>query len=152
MNGTMSDADVRLLASISNTMRDEYVQDLEAWKDSPFAWILTQPSRRKGAIFESLVSKWCIARKLRVTRSGDSDADRIVEGLRVEIKGSTAPSTFIAGRFQRRKSCAVGETGIFLRNMGAGQAPIRHGSTSNRPVLRGGCGSGAAGSRRRMTS
>lgn len=97
MNETMSDADVRLLASISNTMRDEYVQDLEAWKDSPFAWILTQPSRRKGAIFESLVSKWCIARKLRVTRSGDSDADRIVEGLRVEIKGSTLWKT---GRYK----------------------------------------------------
>ena len=97
MNGSMSDADVRCLASISDSMRDEYDEDSAAWKDSPFAWIRTQQSRRKGAIFESLVSKWCTARKLSVTRSGDSDADRIVEGLRVEIKGSTL---WKAGRYK----------------------------------------------------
>lgn len=45
--------------------------------------------REVGAIGEKLVAGWLAARDFNVTRSGDSDADRVIEGKRVEVKFST---------------------------------------------------------------
>lgn len=56
---------------------------------SPFQWILSLPSRSKGAVGEALVAGWCAAKGFDVVRTGDSQADRIIEGHRVEIKFST---------------------------------------------------------------
>ena len=55
----------------------------------PFAWIKTRPSRQVGSIGEQLVTGWCAAKGFDVVRTGDSDADRIINGKRVEIKFST---------------------------------------------------------------
>lgn len=82
--------DVQLLASISLGLRGEYERsNAIRWKDSPFEWILRRPSRQRGKIGEQLIAGWCAARGLDVVRSPDSDADRIIEGARVEIKFST---------------------------------------------------------------
>ena len=84
------DPDVLLLSTIAASMRGDYKDASNMWQGSPFEWIKFCPSsRRKGAIFEALVAGWCAAKNLNVMRTGDSDADRIIEGLRVEIKGST---------------------------------------------------------------
>lgn len=97
MTTTINDPDVQLLASISASISGDYNQASRLWRGSPFEWILGCPSRQKGAIFESLVAGWCAAKGLNVTRTGDSDADRVIEGLRIEIKGSTL---WKAGRYK----------------------------------------------------
>ena len=87
----IEDPEVRWLASLGATLREDYVnveQD-RLWKDSPFDWIRPLPSRRKGKIGEQLVAGWCAAKGFDVTAAGDSDADRVIAGQRVEIKLST---------------------------------------------------------------
>lgn len=91
MNGArrITDPEVQALAALSSALRADYTANDLAWEGSPFAWIRTRPSRQKGGIGEKLVAEWCAARDLDVTRSPDSEADRIIEGVRVEIKFST---------------------------------------------------------------
>lgn len=85
-----SDPEVEILASLSLSMQADYVTpDDDPWLGSPFAWILSQPSRSKGAIGEKLISGWAATKGFDVVRTGDSDADRIIEGHRIEIKFST---------------------------------------------------------------
>lgn len=77
------------LASVSTALAKDYVDpDNNPWKGSPFEWIQSRPSRQKGAIGEILVAKWAETCGFHVSRSGDSDADRIINGHRVEIKMS----------------------------------------------------------------
>lgn len=77
------------LGKISEKLQSEYESDDDAWIGSPFAWIKTRPSRQVGAIGERLVHNWCESKGFKVTRTGDSDADRSIQGHRVEIKFST---------------------------------------------------------------
>jgi len=81
--------EVQLLAGKASALEIDYAKDGAAWAGSPFAWIKTRPSRQIGAIGEKIVSEWLGARGFSVSRSPDSDADRLVEKLRVEIKFST---------------------------------------------------------------
>jgi len=91
MTRRIKDSETKILAAISETLKSEYVDPLEnEWEGSPFAWILTRrSSRQRGKIGEQLIAGWCAARDLNVIRSPSSDADRIIEGRRVEIKFST---------------------------------------------------------------
>lgn len=70
-------------------LQAEYAADELAWLGSPFAWIKSRPSRQVGTIGERLVSGWLAAQDFDVARSPDSDADRLVNNHRVEIKFST---------------------------------------------------------------
>lgn len=79
----------KILAAISESLREEYLSENKRWDGSPFAWIKTRPSRQVGVIGEKMVSGWLAARGFNVNRSPDSDADRIIEGKRIEIKFST---------------------------------------------------------------
>ncbi len=86
----MTDPDVVLLATIAATLMTDYVNPAEdPWAGSPFAWIKTRPSRQVGKIGEQLVAGWAAAKGLDVVRTGDSEADRVINGHRVEIKFST---------------------------------------------------------------
>lgn len=87
----IQDPDVRLLAMIAGTLKGDYVRegDADPWAGSPFAWIRTRPSRQVGKIGEQLVAGWCAAKGLDVVNTGDSEADRVIAGRRVEIKFST---------------------------------------------------------------
>lgn len=89
MHRAIEDPEIQLLATIASTLHAEYDEEDLIWEGSPFAWIKTCPSRRRGAIGEKLVAGWCAAREFNVTRSPDRDADRIINGLRTEIKFST---------------------------------------------------------------
>lgn len=90
MSQQINDPNVRLLASIAESLRDDYVdlEEEEAWRGSPFGWIRERPSRQVGKIGEQLIAGWCAAKELNVVRSPDAEADRIIEGNRVEIKFS----------------------------------------------------------------
>lgn len=91
MTRQITDQETKILASISASLKNEYVDPAEnEWRGSPFAWILSRrSSRQRGKIGEQLIAGWCAARDLNVERSPDSDADRLIEGRRVEIKFST---------------------------------------------------------------
>ena len=84
------DSNVETLALHARSLREEYEKvESDPWKDSPFGWIKTRPSRQVGVIGERLVQAWCLAEGFEVHRSPDSEADRVIEGYRVEIKFST---------------------------------------------------------------
>lgn len=86
----ISDSEVQQLAAISAMIAPDYAPDAnDPWLGSPFKWIKSQPSRTVGAIGEKLVSGWCAAKGFDVTRSPDSEADRLIQGRRIEIKFST---------------------------------------------------------------
>lgn len=85
----ISDPEVLALATIAGTLRVEYAAEELAWAGSPFAWIKTRPSRQVGTIGERLVAGWLAAKDFDVARSPDSDADRLVNGYRAEVKFST---------------------------------------------------------------
>lgn len=59
------------------------------WEIAPFAWLFSYIPRERERIAKRLFAGWCAARELNVVRSPDSEADRIIEGKRVEIKLST---------------------------------------------------------------
>ena len=88
MSQQIKDLDVRRLASIASLLQSDYEEN-EDWIGSPFAWIKTRPSRQVGKIGEQLVSGWCAAKGLSVGPSGDTEADKVIQGRRVEIKFST---------------------------------------------------------------
>ena len=85
----ISNPDVKLLVAIAGTLRENYSDDDLSWEGSPFAWIRRRPSRSVGAIGENLVAGFFAARGFDVTRSHDSDSDRIINGFRTEIKFSS---------------------------------------------------------------
>jgi hypothetical protein len=85
----VTDPEVQLLAGIAHTLQADYAAALLPWQDSPFAWIKTRPSRQVGSIGEKLLSGYLAAKGFNVARSPDSEADRVIEGLRCEIKFST---------------------------------------------------------------
>lgn len=79
-----------LLASLSKSLQSEYLDDDLEWSGSPFEWIKMRPSsRQKGAIAEKIVALWLESKGFHVTRSPDSEADRVVNDRRIEIKFST---------------------------------------------------------------
>ena len=87
--GQGKDSHYYQLATVAANLESDFPSSIETWGNSPFKWIKSRPSRTVGAIFEALVEGWLVANDMEVSRSGDSDADRVVEGIRVEIKGST---------------------------------------------------------------
>ena len=88
MKYKIEDEDVQLLAMIAGTLQPDYADDDLRWAGSPFAWIITRPSRTIGAIGEKLVAGWCAAKGLDVVKAPNSDCDRVINGKRVEIKFS----------------------------------------------------------------
>ena len=90
MTQPITDPDVRILASLSASLAPDYASAADdPWIGSPFEWILRVPSRTKGAIGEALVAGWAAAKGFDVVRSRSSNADRIINGHRIEIKMST---------------------------------------------------------------
>jgi len=90
MKRVIDDPEVQALAAIAATIEPDYARDADdPWNGSPFQWILSLPSRSRGAVGEALVAGWCAAKGFDVVRSPDSQADRVIAGKRVEVKFST---------------------------------------------------------------
>ena len=86
MTNHIVDPEVQALAMLAATLRSDYEGDDDSrWATSPFGWILQRPSRQVGKIGEQLVSGWCAMKGLSVGPSDNSEADRIIQGYRVEI-------------------------------------------------------------------
>lgn len=87
---TIQDPEIQALATCSQDLQPQYKKQSDTlWKDSPFNWIrIRSSSRQKGAIGEKLVSQYLQNKGFNISRSPDSEADRVVSGQRVEIKTS----------------------------------------------------------------
>lgn len=86
----ITDPDVQLLVEIAAELEPEYEPDRADWSDSPFQWIKGGiTSRTKGTVGERIVEKWCLSKGSQVGPAPNSDCDRIIDGLRAEIKLST---------------------------------------------------------------
>ena len=83
------DEGVREIISIAEDLSSNYRSHDLDWIESPFAWIKALPSRTVGKVCEQLIERWCTTQNFDVSPSPDSEADRIISGLRVEIKSST---------------------------------------------------------------
>lgn len=85
-----SDTDYQILASIATTLKSSYVREGvdDPWSSSPFGWIRHLPPATKGSIGVQLVAGWCAAKGFDVVNAGDSEADKVIAGLRVEVKFS----------------------------------------------------------------
>ena len=86
-----NDTELESLFSIAKSLKSSYVRDEQSdpWANSPFAWIKSRPSRQVGKIGEQLVAEWCKQKQFIVSKSGDSEADLVLNGHRIEIKFST---------------------------------------------------------------
>jgi len=86
-----NDTELEALFYIATALKSTYIGDesSDPWANSPFAWIKTRPSRQVGKIGEQLVAEWCSQKEFIVSRSGDSEADLVLNGHRIEIKFST---------------------------------------------------------------
>lgn len=105
MRQILPDSDVREMVRIAENLHSEHRSSNLAWKESPFAWIKDLPSRTVGKVGEQLIERWCTAQNFDVRPSSNSEADRIVNGLRVEIKLSTLWKTSIY-KFQQLRDQA----------------------------------------------
>lgn len=85
----ITDPEVLVLATIATTIQADYRDDDRAWDASPFAWIRTRPSRQRGKIGEQLIAGYLAAKDFDVAKSPDSQADKLINSHRVEIKFST---------------------------------------------------------------
>jgi len=85
----LGSSDFSQLTAVAEKLAIDYVDPVSnPWQGSPFAWIQTRPPRQKGAIGESLVAGWAASVNFSVGRPANSEADRIINGWRVEIKYS----------------------------------------------------------------
>jgi hypothetical protein len=94
---TVADPEVHALASLAASLEPASGFNPDPWAASPFGWIKRRPSRQIGSIGEKLASGWLALRGFDVARSPDSEADRLVNGHRVEVKFSTL---WASGRFK----------------------------------------------------
>lgn len=78
------------LSAISRAYEKVAQPPSAAWKGSPFEWILSIPSRSKGAYGEKFVQELFRLNGFDVKRPlSGSDHDRVINGHRIEIKMST---------------------------------------------------------------
>lgn len=95
-------SDYEKFVETTNRVGKEYIDPgNDPWANSPFGWIRKLPSRTVGAIGEKIVSAWSEEQGFRVARTGDSDADRLINGYRVEIKFSTLWTGLGGFKFQQ---------------------------------------------------
>src|SRR6266702_6368083 len=85
----VDDPDLAKFIQVTDKVSKEYAANLEGWSSSPFAWILTLPSRARGAAGEKIVDSWLTSNGFDVKRATHSGCDRIVDGTNIEIKFST---------------------------------------------------------------
>lgn len=85
----MCSNDINFISDVTDNMKEKYINEDDMWKNSKFYWIKNLPSRTIGAIGEKIVEQWLTSNNFSVKRSPDSEADRIVNEKRVEIKFST---------------------------------------------------------------
>tara|TARA_Y100000310_G_C20610498_1_gene777738 strand:+ start:228 stop:770 length:543 start_codon:yes stop_codon:yes gene_type:complete len=78
---------------------EEKLQD--PYKDSEFLIFKNMSSKKKGSFFEKIFEEYVIENGGIVEKPSNSDHDRIINGIKVEIKGSTLWGSGSHFRFQQ---------------------------------------------------
>ena len=82
--------DLAVFAQLSAEVQAGYATGgADAWKASPFRWIKSEPSRRVGAIGEKLIEAWVLHEGIAVRAPVNTGHDRILNGVKIEVKFST---------------------------------------------------------------
>lgn len=91
MTKRITDPDLRIIASIAAALKRDYEDPAreDLWAGRPFHWTRGHLSRQPGKAAERFIVGWCAAKGLNVMTSEDGEADRVIEGCRVQIKFST---------------------------------------------------------------
>lgn len=89
IGAVVGDEHLKKFIEVTNGLSEKYAKQLEGWTGSPFAWILTLPSRTRGAVGEEIVAAWLTSNGSKVSRASHTGCDRIVDGENMEIKFST---------------------------------------------------------------
>ena len=90
MTDPVSERGFARLVAIAGEIEGEYAaSESRDWRGSPFEWLRGLQSRRRGKAAETLVERWLSAAGFEVSPPGDSEADLLVNGRRVEVKSST---------------------------------------------------------------
>ena len=76
-------------AEIAEKIKSRYLDDVNEWAGSPFKWIKDYPIKKIGQIGEDIVSNFLRDKDFSVLDAPGSEADKIVNGKRVEIKFAT---------------------------------------------------------------
>jgi len=82
--------------------------------NSPLLPLKSLSSRKKGKHFESIVKQWLSKNGLRVTKGTSSNHDFIVNGLKVEVKGSFLWGQGTGYKFQQIRTNQDYDILIFL--------------------------------------
>lgn len=61
----------------------------DRWFKGPFAQLKLLPAKAKGKRFEQIATQIFEQKQMKVQKSVNTDHDRIVDGVKIEIKGST---------------------------------------------------------------
>ncbi len=86
----ITDSDVVRFCDIAQSLSSQADAKSNMWRGSPFRWIaLNLPSRSRGKVFEDLVRKWCAEHSMKIGAASGTQADIMIDGVRVEVKGST---------------------------------------------------------------
>lgn len=64
-------------------------KEVNPWIGSPFEWLMSLPSRSRGAAGEAIVANWLAISGCNVEKPMNSGHDRLINGHKVEIKLST---------------------------------------------------------------
>lgn len=88
-DGASISSETAVFIEVSDQLSRTYAGDLILWTGSPFAWILTLPSRTKGAVGEKLIAQWLVRNGFRVTRPANTGCDIVVNNIKFEVKFST---------------------------------------------------------------
>ena len=90
------------MVEIAGKLKLDYSDSKNRWKDSPFEWMISLPSRSKGAAAESLMRKFLEQHDFDVADSTvGSEADMNVNRYNVEVKFSTLWKDDGSYRFQQ---------------------------------------------------
>lgn len=89
-------------------------KDSDIYTDSVFKNLKDLSSKKKGKYFEQLYAEYKLSQGVIVTKPENSDHDRIVDGLKVEIKGSFIWSNANSFRWQQIRTGQDYDVVVFI--------------------------------------
>ena len=78
-----------MFAATSSYLKEEFEDESDLWKNSPFEWILKLPPRKKGKLGGKLIASWLASNDLHIDTSKDTSETILINGHKIATKFST---------------------------------------------------------------